>query len=794
MKLGLSGNLTRGSISSPLTPLFLLTAFALGLLALMTIPREEEPQISVPLVDIAVRADGLKAPDAVELITKPLETIVKGIDGVEHVYSQTENDRVLVTARFVVGSDPDDAITRVQQEIRANYDRIPVGVPEPHIVARGISDGPIVVITLSPERTAAERWNDQSLYLIADELQAEMMKVEDVGLTFIVGGRPQEIRIEPDPARLATYEVALGSLVNAVESANRSFPAGALHDSDETKSVAIGKTLDDPVEIGLISVPAADGGHVYLRDVATVSLAPREDRARVWRFEGEDGKAVPAVSLAIAKRDGANAVVVSKAIEERLSQLEGTLIPESVEAAITRNYGETANEKANELLFHLGLATVSIVILIMFAIGRREALVTLIVIPTTILMTLFASNLMGFTINRVSLFALIFSIGILVDDAIVIIENIARHWAMGDGRSRQAAAIDAVAEVGNPTIIATLTVIAALLPMMFVSGLMGPYMAPIPANASAAMLFSFLVAVVIAPWLMTRFGAGPRGAATKHGGAHGEGAFGRFYRRLATPVIRTRRSAWRFLIAVGVATLIACSLFATKTVRVKLLPFDNKSELQVVVDLPEGSSLEATERVLIDAARIALEVPEVVAVDAYAGASAPFNFNGLVRHYYLRERPELGDLQVTLAPKAERKRASHAIALDLRKRLASIAQPEETSVKVVEVPPGPPVISTLLAEIYGPDAETRRAVAGKVREIFDSVPYIVDIDDSYGAPRPMMRLTADRPKLEFFGLSERDVMDSIAVAFGGEVIGYSHRGEGRNPIEIAVRLPEAARS
>lgn len=794
MKFGLSGNLTRSSISSPLTPLFLLTAFALGLLALMTIPREEEPQISVPLVDIAVRADGLKAPDAVELITKPLETIVKGIDGVEHVYSQTENDRVLVTARFVVGSDPDDAITRVQQEIRANYDRIPVGVPEPHIVARGISDVPIVVITLAPDRNAADRWNDQGLYLVADELQAEMMKVKDVGLTFIVGGRPQEIRIEPDPARLAAYEVALGSLINAIESANRSFPAGALHDAAETKSVAIGKTLDDPVEIGFISVPAADGGRVYLRDVATVSLAPREDRARAWRFEGDDGKAVPAVSLAIAKRDGANAVVVSKAIEERLGQLEGTLIPESVDAAVTRNYGETANEKANELLFHLGLATVSIVILIMFAIGRREALVTLIVIPTTILLTLFASNLMGFTINRVSLFALIFSIGILVDDAIVIIENIARHWAMGDERSRQAAAIDAVAEVGNPTIIATLTVIAALLPMMFVSGLMGPYMAPIPANASAAMLFSFLVAVVIAPWLMTRFGARSHRTAVKHGGAHGEGAFGRFYRRLATPVIRTRRSAWRFLIAVGVATLIACALFATKTVRVKLLPFDNKSELQVVVDLREGSSLEATERVLIDAARIALEVPEVIAVDAYAGTSAPFNFNGLVRHYYLRERPELGDLQVTLAPKAERKRASHAIALDLRKRLANIAQPEGTSVKVVEVPPGPPVISTLLAEIYGPDAETRRAVAGKVREIFDSVPYIVDIDDSYGAPRPMMRLTADRSRLEFFGLSERDVMDSIAVAFGGEVIGYSHRGEGRNPIEIAVRLPESARS
>jgi len=792
MKRGLSGNLTRASISSPLTPLFLLTAFALGLIALVSIPREEEPQISVPLVDIAVRADGLKAEDAVELITKPLETIIKGIDGVEHVYSQTENDRALVTARFIVGSDPDDAITRVQQEIRANFDRIPVGVPEPHIVARGISDVPIVVITLSPKPEAADRWNDQALYEIADELQAELMKVKDVGLTFIVGGRPREIRIEPDPAKLATYEVSLGGLIGAVEDANRAFPAGDVHGSGATSALAIGRTLDDPVEIGLLSIPTADGGRVYLRDVASVTLAPREDRARAWRMTRESGEATPAVSLAVAKRDGANAVVVSKAIEERLHSLEGPLVPQSVDAVVTRNYGETANEKANELLFHLGLATLSIVVLIFFAIGKREAAVTLVVIPTTILLTLFASNLMGFTINRVSLFALIFSIGILVDDAIVVIENIARHWGMNDGRSRKEAAIDAVAEVGNPTIIATLTVIAALLPMMFVSGLMGPYMAPIPANASAAMLFSFLVAVIIAPWLMTKFAGGA--AASGHFAAHGEGAFGRFYRKLASPVIRTKRSAWRFLIAVGVATLVACSLFATKTVRVKLLPFDNKSELQVVVDLPEGASLEDTERVLMEAARAALAVPEVVAVDLYAGTAAPFNFNGLVRHYFLRERPELGDLQVTLAAKGERKRASHKIALDLRRRLATLETPAGSSVKVVEVPPGPPVISTLLAEIYGPDGETRRAVATKVREIFEKIPYIVDTDDSFGRARPTLRLVADRSKLEFFGVDEGDVMDSIGAAFGGRIIGYSHRGDGRNPIEIAVRLPQSMRA
>ena len=797
MRLGLSGGITKATIQSPLTPLFLLTAIALGLLALFTIPREEEPQISVPLVDITVRADGLRAPDAVELVTKPLETIVRGIDGVEHVYSQTQDDSVLVTARFEVGTDPDDAITRIHEEIAANINRIPAGIPEPHIVARGISDVPIAVITLSPEASVADRWNDQALYQIADELQSELIKVEDVGLTFIVGGRPQEIRVAPDPGRLSLYGVPLSSVIDAVRNANRSFPGGDLRGRSETSSAVIGRTLDEPSDIGLLTVRAADGRTVYLRDVAEVSMAPREDQARVWRFtrDGEEGESfmAPAVSLAIAKRDGANAVLVSQAIERRLHQLEGRLIPEGVHATITRNYGETANEKANELLFHLGLATLSIVVLIGFTIGWREAMVTAFVIPTTILLTLFASNLMGYTINRVSLFALIFSIGILVDDAIVVIENIARHWGMGDGRSQQQAAIEAVAEVGNPTIIATLTVVAALLPMMFVSGLMGPYMAPIPANASAAMLFSFFVAMILAPWLMIRFARKAlAGGHAAHG--HDEGVLGRLYRRVATPVIRSRKSARTFLIGVGVATVVACSLFGFGIVRVKLLPFDNKSEVQVVVDLPEGASLEETERVLIEAARVVEQIPEVVSVDAYAGTAAPFNFNGLVRHYYLRNRPELGDLQVTLAPRHDRDRASHAIALDMRERLSALTVPEGTAVRVVEVPPGPPVISTLLAEIYGPDAETRRAVAGEVRRIFDGVPYIVDIDDSYGQQRPRLRLTPDRAQLEYFGVSEQNVLDSVAATLGGQVVGYSHRGEGRNPIEIAVRLPQSSRT
>ena len=792
MNLGFSGRLTQATIRSPLTPLFLLAALAVGLVALLGIPREEEPQISVPMVDITVRADGLKAPDAVELVTKPLEAIIKGIDGVEHVYSQTQDDRVMVTARFLVGTSADEAILRVHEKIRANIDRIPVGIPEPLIVGRGINDVAIVVVTLSPKPEAAARWTDKDLYELADKLRAELMKVDDVGLSYISGGSPQQIRVEPDPEKLALFGVTLQQLVAKVRDADRSFQAGEVRDAGMTRVVAAGQTLAGVPDIGLLLLTTRDNRPVYVRDVANVVIGPSPQEHRVWNMAPQAGAwhTVPAVSVALAKRSGANAVVVAQALRDRLATLVGRLIPADVAVTVTRDYGETANDKANELLFHLGLATVSIVVLIALAIGWREAVVTLVIIPTTILLTLFAAKVMGYTINRVSLFALIFSIGILVDDAIVVVENIARHWAMRDGRSRREAAVAAVAEVGNPTIVATLTVVAALLPMLFVSGLMGPYMAPIPANASAAMLFSFVVAMVIAPWLMLRLHR-EGGAAHGQGAAHREGLLGRLYRRVAGRVIRTRRSAWLFLIGVGLATLAVMGLFVTKAVTVKLLPFDNKSELAVVVDLPKGASLEDSERFLFAAAETARALPEVRSIQVYAGTPAPFNFNGLVRHYYSREAPELGELQINLAPRAARGRTSHAIALDLRARLKGLTPPAGSVVRVVEVPPGPPVLATLLAEIYGPDSKTRRAVLAEVKKIFQSVPFIVDVDDSVGAPRPRLRLAIDEDRLEFFGVEQKDVYDTIQMLFGGIPVGYSHRGEDRNPIDISIRLPKS---
>jgi multidrug efflux pump subunit AcrB len=792
VNLGLSGRLTRATIVSPLTPLFLLAALAVGLVSLLTIAREEEPQISVPMVDIRVNADGLKAPDAVELVTKPLETIVKGIDGVEHVYSQTVDDRVMVTARFLVGTRADDAILRVHEKIRANFDRIPVGIPEPLIVGRGINDVAVVVLTLSPKPAAAARWTDKDLYELAEKLQAELVKTDNIGLTYISGGNPQQIRVEPDPEKLALFGVTLQQLVDKVRGANRSFQSGSVRDAGTMRNVAGGQTLAGIPDIGLLLVGTRDNRPVYVRDVASVVIGPSPQEHRVWMetpAQGGEWNRVPAVSVAFAKRAGANAVVVAQELLARLASVEGRLVPPDVAVTVTRDYGETANDKANELLFHLSLATVSIVVLIALAIGWREALVTLVVIPTTILLTLFAAKLMGYTINRVSLFALIFSIGILVDDAIVVVENIARHWAMKDGRPRAKAAIEAVAEVGNPTIVATLTVVAALLPMLFVSGLMGPYMAPIPANASAAMLFSFFVAMVIAPWLMLRLH--PHVTAPHvQADAHREGMLGRLYRRLAAPVVRSRRSAWRFLIGVGVATALVCGLFVTKSVTVKLLPFDNKSEMSVVVDLPRGATLEDTERTLFAIAGAARQLPDIRAIEVYAGTPAPFNFNGLVRHYYFREAPELGELHLDLAPAGERTRASHAVALDLRARLKSLALPAGAVARVVEVPPGPPVLATLLAEVYGPDSATRRAVAVELKQIFASVPYIVDVDDSIGAPQPRLRISIDQDRLEFFGVEQRDVYDTIQALFGGTTVGYSHRGEDRNPIGIVVRLPK----
>jgi multidrug efflux pump subunit AcrB len=796
--LGIAGGLTRAFITSPLTPLFLMAAFVFGLVALLALPREEEPQISVPMVDIHVRANGLKAEDAAKLVTEPLETIVKGIDGVEHVYSQTSDDRVTVTARFLVGTPSDNAILRVHDKLRANMDRIPVGIPEPQIVGRGIDDVAILSLTLAARPGAADRVTANDLTRIARELRTEIAKIPDVGLSYIVGETSERLRIAPDPERLALYGVTLQQLAGKVTGANTAFPTGFVRDGGQQVMLVAGETLGSPDEIGNLLLTTRDGRPVYVRDVAEVSFADDgEEHLVATVTKAEDGAArrVPAVTLAVAKRAGSNAVTVAEEILHRVHMMEGRLIPGDIAVEVTRDYGESANEKANELLYHLALATVSIIALVWLSIGRREALVVAVVIPVTILLTLFASNVMGYTLNRVSLFALIFSIGILVDDAIVVIENIARHWAMKDGRDRKTAAIDAVAEVGNPTIVATLTVVAALLPMLFVSGLMGPYMSPIPANASAAMIFSFFVAVMVTPWLMLKVAG--RADMPAHGhdaGGHPGGALGRAYAAVARPILASKARSWLFILVVVVLTFGSLGLFYTQHVTVKLLPFDNKSELSVTIDLPEGSAVEATDAVAQAVAQAVLDLPEVKSVQTHAGTAAPFNFNGLVRHSYLRASPEMGEVAINLLPKGERDRTSHQIALEIRQRILALPVPPGTVLKTVEPPPGPPVMATLLAEIYGPDAGTRRAVAAKVEAAFRSVPFIVDVDNSYGAPARRIRTTVSTDAAEFFQVQEGDALDTIAILSGGATIGYSHRGEGRQPIPIRIERPKGERT
>ncbi|WP_444455463.1 efflux RND transporter permease subunit [Rhodobacter capsulatus] len=788
--LGLAGRLTKSFIGSALTPLFVMAALAVGLVALGALPREEEPQISVPMVDIHLQAPGLKAEDAMKLVTEPMETIITSINEVEHVYSQTNDDSSLVMARFIVGTSSDAAILRVHEKVKANLDRIPKGIPEPIIVGRGIDDVAIMSLTLSAKPGGQIGAGD--LTRIARELQTEVTKIENVGLTYIVGEAHEEIRISPDPERLALYGITLQQLSNKVEQANRSFNTGKLRDGGEQIDLVAGKTLTAPAEIAGLLLTARDGRPVYVADVADVSYVPDTSEQIVSNVtrDGDSLNRTPAVTLAIAKRAGANAVIVGEKIHERLAELETSLIPDSVQVQFTRDYGETANEKANELLFHLGLATISIIALVFFAIGWRESIVVAIVIPVTILLTLFAANAMGFTLNRVSLFALIFSIGILVDDAIVVIENIARHWAMPGPGSRVRKAIEAVAEVGNPTIVATLTVVAALLPMLAVAGLMGPYMSPIPSVASAAMVFSFFVAVIITPWLMVKIaGRADMSAheAMAHADAHAHGGkLGAIYARVAQPLLATKRSAWMFLLATIVLSFGSLGLLYTKDVTVKLLPFDNKSELSVVIDLPEGSSVEATDAVAQQVAAAVTRLPEVISVQTHAGTASPFNFNGLVRHYYLRGRPWEGDVQINLAGKDARDRTSHEIALEVRQIVTKLAMPAGTVLKTVEPPPGPPVIATLLAEVYGPDAETRRAAAGQIEQAFRSVPFIVDVDTSFGQQARRLRATIDPDNLEFYSVEESDVFDTLGLLNGQTTVGYSHRGQERMPLPIVM--------
>ena len=781
---GAAGRLAGAFINSKLTPLFIVASLALGALAVIGLPREEEPQIVVPMVDVFVEMPGGSPADVEQRVTRPLEQLLWEIPGVEYLYSTSSAGQSMVVVRFKVGEPEEAALVRLNQKLAANADRIPPGVVGPIVKPRSIDDVPILAVTLW-----SARYGDDQLRAVAAQLREAIAEVADVSQVTLIGGRPRQLTIEVDPARLAAYGLDPLAVQRAIGGSNVRGTADGEVAGGRTTPIEAGTRLRSAAEVERVVITSVNGRPVTVGDVARATDGPAEPAAYVL-FQSRASGTQPAVTLAVSKRKGTNAIDVSHRVEQKLQTLQGTLIPADVHLAMTRDYGETAADKSNELLWHMLLAVLSVSALIWIALGRREAAVVLIAIPVTLALTLFMFFLYGYTLNRITLFALIFSIGILVDDAIVVVENIVRHTRLShEGSGLAAVALRAVDEVGNPTILATLAVVAAILPMAFVGGLMGPYMRPIPVGASAAMAFSLLVAFMVTPWAAIRL-LKP----TAHAEHGSEDLFTRLYRRVMGPLIASGRMRLLFFAGVTALLLASAALVPLKLVTVKMLPFDNKSEFQVMVRMPDDAALESTARVASALATAALEDPDVVDVQQYVGTSAPYNFNGLVRHYFLRRSPHLADLQVNLASKDDRSAQSHDIARRVRGRLEPIARSLGATIQVAEVPPGPPVLQTLVAEIYGPDPARRVAIAGQLRDIFSRTPGVVDTDWYVESPRHKTELVVDPEKVAAAGVSSAAVVSLVSMAGSGSVAGLLHDPDAREDVPIVIRLPRESRT
>ena len=801
--LGASGGIARAFLESKLTPLLVVFSLLIGGFAVMVTPREEEPQIKVPMVDVLVAMPGATAQEVERRLISPVEKALSEIANVEYIYSTSQPSGGMVIVRFLVGSDPDEAVVRVHAKLAELGPSLPPGALAPVVAPRGIDDVPVVAYTLwSTEASSLQ------LRQVAEELKTELARHPRVAQVSVLGGDRRVVRVTFDRERLASHQVSLLQAYQALAGLNWRLPAGSFSAANAETQVEIGSLFRSADELGGAVLGVYDGRPVHLRDVASVADGPDEPSSYVWMLAGAAGGAkslpgrldAPAVTVAVAKKPGTNAVELVRDLDGRLAGLKGPVVPANVTVSKTRDYGFTANEKSSELILHMGLATLSVVILMAFALGRREAVVVAVAVPMTLALTLASSYLFGYTLNRVTLFALIFAIGILVDDAIVVVENIHRHYELGWGNPRNVTAY-AVDEVGNPTILATFTVVAALLPLAFVSGLMGPYMRPIPINASAAMVFSLLVAFVVSPWLTFRLFRKYAEEHARTGGgsrpeeetAH-EDRLHRFYARLFTPLLEKAWRRWALLGGVAALLVASASLVALKLVTVKMLPYDNKSELQVVIDTAEGTTLEATAGIARELAGAVRELDEVTDVQVYVGTSAPFNFNGLVRHYFLRSGPLVADLQVNLLPKHDRDEASHPLALRVRELLAPIAARTGANVKVTEVPPGPPVLSTMVAEIYGPGAGRRQELARQVREVFESTPGIVDVDWYVEDPAPKVEIEIDREKAIMAGVTPEVIVRTLRVALDGGEVGLLRDELAREPVPIVLRLDRAQRS
>lgn len=788
-KLGLSGRIAKTFLTSEITPLLALVGLLLGAFAVLVTPREEEPQINVTFANVFIAFPGAGSREVEQLVSTPAEQVLSEISGVKHVYSVSRPGQAVLTIQFEVGEDSTQAIVRLYNAIYSNQDWLPpnLGVAQPIIKPKGIDDVPIVSLTLWSED---ETVGGFELQKVAHAIEAELKRVPGTRDIYTIGGADRVVHVLPDVARLAGFGIVIDDLRRALQAGNQSRQAGALVANNGEIPVQAGQFLTSPDEVAELVVAVRDGRPVTLGDVATVRLGPDQPESYVWL--GNQQGEYPAVTIAIAKKPGVNAVDVADKLIGRFEQLKGTFIPDGINVTVTRNYGKTANDKAQKLIGKLVFATTFVVLLVWLALGRREAFIVGVAVVITLAATLFASWAWGFTINRVSLFALIFSIGILVDDAIVVVENIHRHMQLGARNLREAIPL-AVDEVGGPTILATFAVIAALLPMAFVTGLMGPYMSPIPINASMGMLISLVVAFVITPWMAYRYLK--QESHTGHAGStpQDDKLYGLFQRYMG-PLLqgeagRSRR--WLLTLVIVMLIVISVALPVFKLVVLKMLPFDNKSEFQVVVDMPEGSSVEQTARVLRELGAYLATVPEVTDYQAYAGTAAPINFNGLVRQYYLRSGANVGDLQVNLTPKAERDRKSHEIASAVRGPLTKIGERLDANVKVVEVPPGPPVQAPLVAEIYGIDYDGQRRVAEQVRDVFVATADIVDVDSSVEATAPRQIVTIDRAKAALLGVSQQTVVAALATVLGGEDVNYLHGAQVKYPLPIRLEFAVA---
>ena len=810
--LGIAGGMARAFIHSPLSPLLYFAMLALGVVGLIATPRQEDPQISVPMVDVFFDYPGASADQVAGLALDPLQRIMSEIPGVKHVYGMARRDGGLVTVQFEVGEPYDPSEDKVRNKIAANMDKIPPGVGNPLVKAKGIDDVPIVTVTLW-----SERYDDSALRAIALDVLQRLKAVPDTGNAFVVGGRRDQVRVEVVPERLSGFGISLDQVARTIRTANAETNAGSVETGGRQFTVYTGAYLRTADDIGRLVVGAYQGAPVYVRDIAVVTQQPEDPTAIVNYYSGAadqgDRRAVaaPAVTLAVAKKVGANGVTVANAVLAKVAALQGRQIPADVQVAVTRNYGKTADNKVTGLLIKLMIATAAVTLLVLLALGLRPAMVVTLVIPVVLLMTVFSAFIGGYTIDRVSMFALIFAIGILVDDAIVVVENIYRRW-LAAGRMDAAMAVDAVREVGNPTILATFTVVAALLPMGFVSGMMGPYMGPIPVLGSVAMILSLFAAFIFTPYLAMRLKPSLSVLRRQERSERDQAqALERLFRRIITPLVERRVLGWLFLGGlVAVFFLAAMLLYPFKVVPVKMLPYDNKPEFSVVIDMPEGTALPVTANVAHRIAEQLRQFPEVIAVQTYVGTAKPFDFNGMVRHYYLRAEPWHAQIQVQLLDKQARDRSSHQIALAARDMLAQLRAAAADGAKavvngpvpplaqavttVVEMPPGPPVLQVVVAEVYGPDRRARGALAEALTRIFHDTESLTDVDNYRPADYDVWRFEVNTEKAVRRGVSVDAINRNLRMALGGFTLGDVKQATVLEPTYIVIQVPLALRA